>query len=390
MLKRGSDAMQTDFNIAICGAGPVGMALAVMLARRSAVPARIALIDAKTPEQAMLDPRSIALSWGSRQLLEQLGAWPSSAATAIEQIHVSRRGHFGRTLIDCTEYQLPALGYVLRYGAIASALQAQIDTSGVTVIRPATVLGISEIGDAASIAFQGEQPTVTAGIVVQAEGGLFGEQEQKALHRDYDQSAVVAHVRTDAPVAHRAFERFCDEGPLALLPQDDGYALVWCVRPDTARHLLALDDQKFLRELGEAFGGRLGHFTAVTKRNAFSLGLNAGVVDSAHRVAIGNAAQTLHPVAGQGLNLGLRDANMLARLLTSDIDMSDVLTRFAASRKQDRNLTIHLTDAMARLFARTPAGTLPQTLLGFSLGLVDGIAPARRLLAEQMMFGRRA
>src|SRR5690606_42165057 len=125
--------MQTDFDIAICGAGPVGLALAVMLARRGAAPARIALIDAKTPEQAMLDPRSIALSWGSRQLLEQLGAWPA-AATAIEQIHVSRRGHFGRTLIDCTEYQLPALGYVLRYGAIASALQAQIDTSGITVI----------------------------------------------------------------------------------------------------------------------------------------------------------------------------------------------------------------------------------------------------------------
>lgn len=365
------------------------MALAVMLARRGIVPARIALIDAKTPEQAMLDTRSIALSWGGRQLLEQLGAWPAFAATAIEQIHVSRRGHFGRTLIDCTEYQLPALGYVLRYGAIASALQAQIDISGVTFIRPTTVLSISEIGDGASIAFHGEQPTVTADIVVQAEGGLFGEQAQKALHRDYKQSAVVVHVRTDAPIAHRAFERFCNEGPLALLPQDDGYALVWCVHPDTARRLLALDDQKFLCELGEAFGSRLGHFIAVTKRNVFSLGLNAGVVDSAHRVAIGNAAQTLHPVAGQGLNLGLRDANMLARLLTSDIDMSNVLTRFAASRKQDRNLTIYLTDAMARLFARTPAGTLLQTLLGFSLGLVDVIAPARRLLVEQMMFGRR-
>lgn len=380
--------MQTDFDIAICGAGPIGLALAAMLLQRGTPAARIALIDAKTAEQASRDPRSIALSWGSRQLLEQLGAWPA-AATAIEQIHVSRRGHFGRTLIDRKEYGLPALGYVLRYGAIVSALQTRIDHSGIAVMRPATVIGVTAIDHAASIAFA-DGPTLTARLVIQAEGGLFGEQQQKKLHRDYEQTAIVAHVATDTPIPHRAFERFSDEGPLALLPQDDGYALVWCVRPDTARRLLALDEHKFLDELENAFGGRLGRFLTVSARNAFPLGLNAHVEDKPHMVAIGNAAQTLHPVAGQGLNLGLRDANALARLLTSGIDLSNTLTQFAASRQQDRNVTIHATDVMARIFAHPRAGSLPQALLGLSLGVVDGIAPAKKLLAEQMMFGRRA
>lgn len=380
--------MQTDFDIAICGAGPVGLALAAMLIQRGTPAASLVLIDAKTAEQSVRDPRSIALSWGSRQLLEQLGAWPASS-TAIEQIHVSRRSHFGRTLIDRKEYNLPALGYVLRYGDIVSALEAQLKQSGMTIMRPASVLGITETRDAASIALK-DHPSVVVKLVVQAEGGLFNDQQPKQLHRDYDQTAIVAHVHSDTPIPHRAFERFSDEGPLALLPQEDGYALVWCVRPNTARRLLALDDQKFLSALSESFGGRLGRFTAVSARNAFPLGLNAHTADQKHIAVIGNASQTLHPVAGQGLNLGLRDASVLAKLISSGRTYADVLKEFADCRKQDRSVTIHLTDMMARAFASTTDGSLPQALLGFSLGLVDGIAPAKKFLAEQMMFGRRA
>src|SRR5690606_20342505 len=127
-----------------------------------------------------------------------------------------------------------------------------------------------------------------------------------------DQTAIVSHVTVNTPIAHRAFERFTDEGPLALLPQDDGYALVWCARPQTTARLLALDDRHFLAELGQAFGTRLGTFTTCTPRHAFPLGLNAHTPSTARTIAIGNAAQTLHPVAGQGLNLGLRDAVTLA------------------------------------------------------------------------------
>lgn len=378
--------MQTDFDIAICGAGPVGLALAALLVKSGKMPARIALIDAKTIAHSSQDPRSIALSYGSRQILESIGAWPI-AATQINQIHVSRRGYFGRTLIDRAEYDLPALGYVTRYGALTNALNAQIAATGLALIRPATVLEIDEDDIKATITFK-DRPDLHANIVVQAEGGAFAEQAQKAMHRDYQQTAIVAHVIATAPITHRAFERFTDEGPLALLPQDNGYAVVWCVRPETAARLLALTETQFLAALGDAFGTRLGSFSTVTTRNAFPLGLNAQPNASQRTVAIGNAAQTLHPVAGQGLNLGLRDAAVLSKLLTKHIE-SSALQEFLKMRRTDRGTTIHLTDIMARIFAGRSAGSFSQAALGFSLGIIDGISPAKKILAAQMMFGRR-
>ncbi len=378
--------MTTDFTIAICGAGPVGMALAALLVHRGMVPDRVALIDAKTVEQAAQDPRSIALSYGSRQILEQVNAWPI-AANPISQIHVSRRGHFGRTLIDCKDYELPALGYVTRYGTLLAALANSARQAAVSVLRPAQIAAITEQEDAVRLQFA-DGRALTAQIMVQAEGGVFSDQAARSLHRDYNQTAIVAQVVASAAIPQRAFERFTDEGPLALLPQDDGYALVWCARPATADKLIALAESAFLAELQQAFGFRLGRFTGVTQRNAYPLGLNARPATSARTVAIGNAAQILHPVAGQGLNLGLRDATVLARLLTPDASPA-MLERFAASRHADRSMTIQLTDTMARIFAGAPDGALSQTLLGLSLGIVDGFKPARRLLAEQMMFGRR-
>ena len=377
-------ALTTD--IAICGAGPVGITLAALLVRRGVVPGRIALIDGKTIEQARLDPRTIALSYGSRQILEEVGAWPL-AATAIHQIHVSRRGHFGRALIERDEYQLPALGYVSRYGSLITALAALPALSGIKLLRPVQVSASNEQNDGVELQLS-DGRTLHSKVMVQAEGGLFGAQTNKELHRDYDQIGIVAHVHTSAPIAHRAFERFTDQGPLALLPQDDGYALVWCVRPATAASLLALDDSAFLQALADAFGGRVGRFTRTSQRNSFPLGLNAGPTTLVRTVAIGNAAQTLHPVAGQGLNLGLRDAAVLATLLAQDVSPA-TLKKFAIRRKTDRSMTIRMTDLMARVFASAPDGAFSQTLLGLSLGLVDAIKPAKNLLAEQMMFGRR-
>lgn len=386
----GNPHHQTDADIAICGAGPVGLSLAALLIKRGVAAERIALIDAKTVELARQDPRSLALSYGSRQILQEIQAWPI-AATAIHEIHVSRRGHFGRTLIERNEFQLPALGYVTRYGTLVTALAALPALANVQLLRPVQVSSSSEHDDHVALQLS-DGRTLRSKLLVQAEGGLFGAQDGKSLRRDYQQIGIVAHVQASAPVAHRAFERFTDEGPLALLPQDDGhgnnYALVWCVRPETASRLLALDDAAFLAALAQAFGGRLGRFIKTSKRNSFPLGLNARPTASPRTVAIGNAAQTLHPVAGQGLNLGLRDAVILARLLATDIS-PDALLQFVAGRKADRSITIHLTDVMARIFASAPDGAISQTLLGLSLGLVDVVKPARRLLARQMMFGQR-
>jgi 2-octaprenyl-6-methoxyphenol hydroxylase len=376
-----------EVDIAICGAGPAGMALAALLARRGVPAERIGLIDAKTLAQASKDPRSLALSYGSRQILEEVGAWPLPA-TPIHQIHVSRRGQFGRSLIDHAEHELPALGYVTRYGDIAIALGDACERAGIRMLRPARVTGIDEQPGHVrlTVAPDGAQEySLDAAIVVQAEGGLFSDQESKAVRRDYQQTAIIAQVRSSAPIAHRAYERFAEQGPLALLPQGDEYSLVWCVRPETAQALQALDDKEFLRQLGAAFGSRLGEFISATPRLAFPLGLNADPRSTARTVAIGNAAQTLHPVAGQGLNLGLRDATVLARLLAQGATPA-MLAQFTELRRQDRDTTVRLTDTMARIFANdSPA----QALLGLSLAAIDMINPARSVLAELMMYGRR-
>ena len=375
-----------SFDLAICGAGPVGMALAALLVQRGAAPAGIALIDAKPVEQARRDPRTIALSYGSRQILEEAGAWPV-AATPIHQIHVSRRGRFGRSLMDRSEHGVDALGYVARYGDVVAVLSELCQRLGIAAMRPALVTVSTEDADGVTVALEqdGVVSDLRANLLVQAEGGLFGQQLERAVSRDYGQSAIISWVRVDAPVAHRAYERFTDDGPLALLPQDDGYALVWCVPPARAEQLLALDDAAFLARLGAAFGSRLGRFTHTTARLAYPLGLNAQAPGTARTLAIGNAAQTLHPVAGQGLNLGLRDAAVLARVLARDSSPAG-LAHYATLRQADRGTTVRVTDTMARIFT----GSTPlQGVLGLSLGVLDMINPARKSLAQLMMYGRR-
>jgi 2-octaprenyl-6-methoxyphenol hydroxylase len=374
-------------DVAICGAGPVGLALAALLARRGVEGKRIALIDARALGQSISDPRSIALAWGSRMLLEEVGAWPIPS-TPIHTIHVSRRGHLGRSLMDRAEHKLDALGYVTRYGDVVDALSRTVERAGIEVIRPARVATVDETDEHVTLALD-DGRRLTAQVVVGAEGGVFGAQEDKAQTRDYGQSAVIARVSASSPIAHRAFERFTDEGPLALLPQDGadghGYALVWCVRPERAEALQAMDEERFLAELGEAFGARLGRFTKVSARLAYPLGLNAEPRATTRTVAIGNAAQTLHPVAGQGLNLGLRDAAVLARLLAR-CPGPEGIGRFINERAQDRQMTIAMTDAMARAFVGS--GPL-QSVLGLGLAALDVVQPARTLLAELMMYGRR-
>ena len=375
-----------DHDILIGGAGPVGLALAAMLVRQGMPPQRIALIDARPLEQAVHDPRSLALSWGSRQLLEEIRAWPAGA-TPIREIHVSRRGHFGRTLMTAAEFSLPELGYVSRYGALVRALSAAATAAGVHVLRPMLIASREETADGVLLLLA-DGRSLHGRIMVQAEGGLFADQPGKPISRDYNQTAVISHVTVSAPIEARAFERFTDEGPLALLPQDDGYALVWCLRPARAGQVAALPDDAFLAQLQQAFGHRLGRILSTTPRISYPLGLNAGAHHTARMVAIGNAAQTLHPVAGQGLNLGLRDAAVLSRMLATDATPL-ALQRYVSRRSPDRRATIALTDAMARVFSSAPDGAFSQRLLGISLGLMDMVRPVKSLLAEQMMFGRR-
>lgn len=378
--------MQTDYDIVICGAGPVGLTLARLLVRRGVPATSIALIDAKTEADVALDRRTIALSFGSRQILAAADAWPVTA-TAIHEIHVSRAGRFGRTMIRRDAWDVPALGYVARYVDIVAPLTTTLarDCAGLTMLRPLRVEHLEPDATHVTVTLS-DQRRLTAKIVVQAEGGMFGEQQALTRHRDYQQTALISRVSASAPIAARAYERFTDHGPLALLPQGDDYALVWCVQPERAEALIAMDDAAFLQQLQVAFGNRLGRFVRCAPRVGYALGLNAEPAAPDGRVVrIGNAAQTLHPVAGQGLNLGLRDARELACALARDLSPA-ALQAFHQARQADRGRTVFLTDQMARVFA---SPQLPQSLLGLGLGLIDAVRPAKQWLAHQMMFGAR-
>jgi 2-octaprenyl-6-methoxyphenol hydroxylase len=396
-----------DVDIAIAGAGPVGAACALFLRERGVPAARIALVDARTAEAADRDDRLIAISHGSATLLARLGAWQHAAprATAIHTIHVSHRGRFGRTVIERDDYGVPALGHVIRHGDLTAALDQALQRRGIEVRRPARMSGVDVEGEGLRIVLD-DGASFTARHIVHAEGGLFDAQRRRAIHRDYAQTAVTTVVTLVEPpsdtLAATAFERFTDDGPIALLPAVErvdgrerrGYAVVWCGKPDDAARRAALPDDAFLAALHTAFGDRLGRFATAGVRRTYPLGLNA--VDVPARVlaarsaafAIGNAAQTLHPVAGQGLNLGLRDAHELAALLASDdANAERLVARYVAARRLDRAATVDLTDLMPRVFASARA---PVVLArGLALALLDVAPPLRGLFARQMMNGRR-
>ncbi|VCU72074.1 2-octaprenyl-6-methoxyphenol hydroxylase [Pigmentiphaga humi] len=391
--------MQTD--VTILGGGPVGATLALLLARAAAQPRRIVLCRPQRPASdsaaAESDPRSMALNHGSRVLLESLGAWPAGGADILH-VHVSQRGRLGRTHISHADFGVPALGTVLPYAAIVGALDAALARSGVTVEAgpPAAVLHQDAAG--ARIAQDGR--TWTSAVCVHAEGGTFDQQEHADLHRGYRQHAILSIVRASRPRPGWAWERFTREGPLALLPYPAGpahdagrYALVWCCRPDHAERLLAQDDQAFARELGQTFGTRLGDFACAGARHRYPLGINLRrrLVDGPS-VAIGNAAQTLHPVAGQGMNLGLRDAACLAQALAPLLrapgaPTAPLLAAYARARQADRWLTSGLTDVMPRIFA---TGLPPvEHACGLALLGLDISRTLRGPLARQLMEGLR-
>ncbi|MBY4695969.1 UbiH/UbiF/VisC/COQ6 family ubiquinone biosynthesis hydroxylase [Burkholderia latens] len=381
-----------DYDLAIVGAGPVGLALAGWLARRSATQhASIALIDAREPAASANDPRAIAVSHGSRVLLDTL-AWPADA-TPIEHIHVSQRGHFGRTLIDRDEHDVAALGYVVRYGSIVQALATAVRGTRIDWLTSTTARAPQQDADGVTLTLDGPQGerTLRARIVINAEGGLFHEQHADTGkdRRDYGQTAIVGTVTVSAPRPNVAWERFTHEGPLALLPLGGAaYSLVWCCTPAEAARRAALPDDAFLRELGAAFGERMGRFVAIAGRASFPLGLTAAQTLVSGRTAIvGNAAQTLHPVAGQGLNLGLRDAHTLVDALSTHGYEAAALATFNARRALDRRFTIGATDTLARLFT-IDAGPLP-LLRGAALTALEFVPPLKKAIARRMMFGQR-
>ena len=396
---------QPDLRIAVIGAGPVGLALSLHAAR-TLPRARIALFDARPLDRDVsADPRTLALALGSVQLLQRLRAWPAARATPIETVHVSQvppSVDGGEVCLRAADLNVPMLGAVIAYGPLVSELQtAWSAEEAASNGRLQSRFGRA-VHSFKPWADRDVQPTgveVDAGIAetfdlaVVAEGGVFADQSRKALSHDYRQTAWVGTATLESGRAGTAIERFTRQGPVALLPlgQDgDGRlraALVWCAcaADDPVE---PLDETQRIAVLNTLLPERAGRVVALTPLKRFALGLNAErSLVSGRQVRIGNAAQTLHPVAGQGLNLGLRDAFSLVQALRFEPDVDRALGRVEWQRAPDRWSTIATTDFLARSFTWRWPGVAAARGLG--LRMLQALPPLQRVLARQMMFGRR-
>jgi 2-octaprenyl-6-methoxyphenol hydroxylase len=385
--------MQAEsFDIVIQGGGPVGLACTAWCLQKFP-DAKIMLLDRNPVDDADLvsaDTRGVALSHGSKLLLDTINAWPSECAD-IHRVHVSQAGRFGRALMKREELNQDALGHIIRYRDIHFTLRG--------ALRALQSQSPNFIWQ--HIASNSEASPIQAKCIVHAEGGLFKTQDWVETGRDYEQSALVGLVEVENAQPHQAWERFTSEGPLAILPSHYGpniLNLVWCGSPTSSKARLKLSDADFLKSLQAEFGSRIGQFLKIQDRRLYELGLNyRKKITLGNEVWIGNAAQTLHPVAGQGLNLGLRDAYLLSEKLSSLFSKSEdqktataveaTLQEYASSRKVDRTTTIGLTDFMARIFT---TNLFPIVIgRGLALSALQWLPPVKTALARQMMFGRR-
>jgi 2-octaprenyl-6-methoxyphenol hydroxylase len=383
--------VNAEYDIAIIGGGPVGAALALAL-RDSRL--KVCVLEARPADSASQDARALALSYGSRLLLARLGVWDAlQDISPIRTIHISQKQSFGRAVLHAKELNVPELGYVLPYPALQDALTGALQHCDVVSIYGASVTRLIDSDGHATIDYQqdGAGHTLNTRLAVVADGGKLLAQQYPPKVRDYGQSALITHVTCSAPRENTAFERFTPQGPLALLPFKNGYELVWTAPHQATQEMLSWDDAKFLHELHQHFGDRVGEFLTVGKRTCFPLGLRRAPQQSPmpHVVLLGNAAQTMHPVAGQGFNLGLRDAWELSQEIldaaVEELGTEAMLASYRSQRRTDREAGIRFTDGLVRLFSND----LPLVSAGRAAALtaLDCLPFAKKFVAKRMMFG---
>lgn len=377
------------YDVAILGAGPVGSSLALMLARVSPNPSRILLVQNKAASECQSYSRILAVNYGSRITLSSLQAWPDET-TDIFCVHVSQRGRFGRVVIDHKDLAVPQLGSTVSYQKILGKLHKQVQKSGVTITVGTEAKIVNQSSNSITVS-QGEN-YFDCSLAVQSYGTNQGECTE--VSEEY--SAVLTTVQTGVPCHGWAWERFTKEGSIAFLPHPEiskTYAVIWCCSRAKANYLKTLNDKKFSDILNSVIGSRIGRLSVCAERKAFPL-LQSYCKElyNSRLVKVGNAAQSLHPVSGQGFNLGLRDAACLTQSLSKWLlDIRDhpshVLKEFARSRNSDRFLTAKLTNAMSRIFVTGYTGI--EHTCGLTLLALDLIKPLRSLLARHLMQGRR-
>lgn len=430
--------MAPAFDVAIVGGGLVGASLAIAL---EPLGLSVALVEGVAPQatsQPSFDDRTSALGNGTRRIFETLGVWQQVAAEAapIRRIHVSDAGRFGFARLAAAEHGLEAFGYVITNRVLGAALRARLERMARLELRmPARVTAVRAADDALELALEPGGAPLRARLVVAADGANSVVRAAAGLEarvEDYRQVAVVAHVRAATPGDGTAYERFTADGPFAVLPLHDGaYGVVWTLAPDAAERVLALDDVAYLEALQQAFGWRAGRFVQVGARSAYPLRLTRATETTAARtVLVGNAAQGLHPVAGQGFNLGLRDAVTLAELLAErlaaaraaagagagrgvevsgldtpaagnvpaadaahpvhaespvfDCGAPDVLAEFASRRRSDRDGITRFTDGLVKLFGDERPGFGLARDLGL---LLFDLSPTAKAALSRLSWG---
>ena len=386
------------FDVLIVGGGMVGASLAVAL---KPLKLKVGLIEAfnfGVAEQPSYDDRSIALSYGSSRIYQGMGLWDAlrEGVESIEHIHISDRGHFGAARLDAKQERVPALGYVVESRVLGKLLYDELTGGGVELFVPAKVFAVEQTVDYATVQLErdGVVDALQTRLLVVSDGRDSGVRDMlgiAASRREYYQTALIANVTTEKPHANTAYERFTSSGPLALLPLTQGrYSLVWTHRNEDVASTMQLDDTGFLRKLQAEFGFRQGLFTKVGQRATYPLVLVKAMQEVAGRaVVVGNASHALHPVTGQGLNLGLRDVAQLADLLAEaaltggDCGAADLLAHYQSLREPDQQAVVRYTDTLVRVFSNEFAPLAHARAVG--LMAVDRIAPLRRWNAQQGM-----
>ncbi|EKN4763667.1 2-octaprenyl-6-methoxyphenyl hydroxylase [Yersinia enterocolitica] len=351
-------------SVIIVGGGMAGATLALAISSLTHGKMPVALVEAQRPDSRQhpgFDARAIALAHGTCQQLDSIGLWSALAdcATAIEHVHVSDSGHSGFVNLRAPDYRVPALGQVIELCDAGKRLFALLQKApGVTLHCPAKMVDVVRTAESATVTLDNGQQ-LHAKLLVAADGSHSALAQACNIQwqqQDYQQIAVIANVTTSELPNGRAFERFTHHGPLALLPMSQGRSsLVWCHAKEDRAQVDSWDDARFLAELQRAFGWRLGKMLHAGKRHSYPLQLLTATRHVSHRLAlVGNAAQTLHPIAGQGFNLGLRDVMSLAETIAragNDPGDYKVLSQYQLRREPDQQATIGITDGLIRLFA---------------------------------------
>lgn len=390
--------MQQEYDLLIVGSGLAGNCLALALKDAGF---RIAIIEANTRAQLHASPagdRALALAAGTVMMLDTLGVWQGikHAATPIQHIHISDRGHFGKTRLSAQKEHIDALGYVIAARDIETYVANLVINAGIDIIAPARVAGLIS-GDqeiCVNIKQNDQSQNLSAKLLVGADGGLSSVRQLLNINQlitDYGQTALITSVKSTIPNNNTAYERFTSSGPLALLPiSKNECAVIWTRSHEDADTLMLGREADFLVELQQCFGFKLGELTLTAPRRAFPLSLiRAEQMVAGRAVIIGNAVHQLHPVAGQGFNLGIRDVIQLAEMLikqheqNKDIGEADFLNAYAVSRKKDHDWTIGFTDTLIKIFANEWLALAAARNIG--LTLLDHIPAAKTLLTQHAM-----